>query len=60
MTSCLKRDFLCPRERRIYVWKENACIEIEMQIEKYFIYPPVGEIQISGVAQKKYIYNDAY
>ena len=23
-----------------------------MEIEKYFIYPPVGEIQISGVAEK--------
>ena len=33
--------------------------EIEIEIEKYFIHPPVGEIQISRVAQKILnIYND--
>jgi len=32
---------------------------IEIEIEKYFIHPPVGEIKISQLAQKIInIYND--
>ena len=54
------------RDTRIYCKVHTHCLHdtyIEIEIEKYFIHPSVGEIQICQVAQKKdkkkiIIYND--